>query len=320
MWKDLEHFDDGGEPFARPWTDGEHPKVIVAEIASRPALAGHVIAFANEKGGVGKSTLAFHCAVALAHAGHRVIALDLDWRQSTLERSLSFREGTARVLGAALPMPAHAVLTKPCTAQLYQEIARLDAGADYIVLDAPGADCPIFRRAVAMADTLVTPINASFIDLQVLGRIDPITGRPGQSSCFGATVAGLRRERHRSGFGPIDWLVAKNRVRHTERRQIGRIDTALAALAEQQDFRIGRGLTERVAYRELLQFGLTHLDLPLLPENARANKSTLAEIEGLLKQLALDGPGALCVTTAAPRVRTSPRVRAAYREALAAAL
>ncbi|WP_374405276.1 division plane positioning ATPase MipZ [Pelagerythrobacter sp.] len=305
----------------RRWSDGEHPGVILADIASRPSLAGHVITFANEKGGVGKSTLAFHCAIALAHAGHRVVALDLDWRQSTLDRGLSFREGTVRILGTGLPMPAHAVLTRPCTAQLYQELARLDARADYIVLDAPGADCPIFRRAVAMADTLVTPVNASFIDLQALGQVDPVSGRAQGPSCFADTVAGLRRERERRGRGPIDWVVAKNRVRNTERRHIGRIDAALATLSQHHDFRVGEGLAERVAFRELFQFGLTHLDLELLPEIARAHPGTLAELEKLLGSLALDPPRpARRIAPAAPRARSSPRTRAAYREALVAVL
>lgn len=321
MWKDVEdNTDADGVAAECRWTDGEHPGVVMADIASRPALPGHVITFANEKGGVGKSTLAFHCAVALAHAGHRVVALDLDWRQSTLDRGLSFREGTARILGTALPMPAHAVLTHPCTAQLYQEIARLDARADYIVLDPPGSDCPIFRRAVAMADTLVTPINASFVDLQVLGQVDPVSGEANNPGYFGRTVAGLRRERDRRGRGPIDWLVAKNRVRTTERRHIGRIDAALSTLSQQHDFRVGQGLAERVAFRELFQFGLTHLDLELLPEIARASARTLAEVERLLGALELSPRQPTRAAHAAPQARTSPRTRAAYREALAAAL
>ncbi|USA40336.1 division plane positioning ATPase MipZ [Pelagerythrobacter marinus] len=319
MWKELgpDGCNDGAAP---RWTDGEHPQVVMADALAHP-LPGHVIAFANEKGGVGKSTLAFHTAVALARAGHRVVAIDLDRRQSTLESSFAAREGTARVVGVDLPMPMHAVLNRHCAAQLQQEVARLDARADYVVLDAPGADCPIFRRAVALAHTLVTPINPSFVDLQVIGRIDPVSGRPGPASAFGRTVAALREERRGRELAPLDWIVAKNRVRSCERRQIDRIDSALSALAGHHEFRVACGLSERVAFRELFQFGLTHLDLPQLPDMTRASRTTTAEIEELIDDLLgadRRGPGRSRRAAATP-VRTSGRARAAYREALAAA-
>jgi chromosome partitioning protein len=48
----------------------------------------HYIVFANEKGGTGKSTTAVHTAIALASAGHRDGALDLDGRQRTMTRYL----------------------------------------------------------------------------------------------------------------------------------------------------------------------------------------------------------------------------------------
>lgn len=320
MWKEIDDRQSEGVVTGRRWTDGEHPEVVVGDIAARPPTTGRVITFANEKGGVGKSTLAFHCAIALAHAGHRVVALDLDSRQATLERGLAFREATAKILGLALPMPAHAVLSRPCAAQLHQELLRLDARADYIVLDAPGTDCRIFRRAVAMANTLVTPINASFVDLPVLGHVDPVSGLAGRSGAFADTVVALRRERERQGLRPIDWLVAKNRVRHCERRHIGRIDTALATLAGQKDFRIVHGLTERVAFRELFQFGLTHLDLALIPGVARASAETVGEVATLLGEFVREVPRVRRRAPAAPPARTSARARAAYREALSAAL
>lgn len=319
VWKEIGEQSEE-VAFGRRWTDGEHPHVVVADIASRPPTTAHVITFANEKGGVGKSTLAFHCAVALAHAGHRVVALDLDSRQATLERGLSFREGTAKILGTALPTPAHAVLSRPCAAQLAQELRRLDARADYVILDAPGTDCRIFRRAVAMANTLVTPINASFVDLPVLGQVDPVSGIAGRSGSFADTVVALRTERERQSLRPIDWLVAKNRVRQSERRHIGRIDAALATLAAQKGFRIVQGLTERVAFRELFQFGLTHLDLPLIPGVARASTDMVGEVNALLGEFVQRVPASRRPTAPVPQARTSARARAAYREALSAAV
>ncbi|GAA4036246.1 division plane positioning ATPase MipZ [Parerythrobacter jejuensis] len=269
-------------------SDGEHPSVILADIKNRRKLPGKVVTFANEKGGVGKSTLAFHCAIALADMGQRVVAIDLDRRQRTLHRVLQYREGTATSLAVDLPMPSHSVLERPCAAQLWQEILRLDSKADFIVIDAAGADSPVFRRAIAMADTLVTPVNASFLDLELLGRHSPVTGAVSNSGCFASLVTDLREERARIGQGPIDWIVTKNRVRHAERRQIERVDEALEKLAIRHDFRIGRGLSERVAFRELFQFGLTHLDLKHLPGLARMQASTASEIEALIEDLALE--------------------------------
>ena len=268
--------------------DGEHPRVVVADIAHRPKLPGHIITFANEKGGVGKSTLAFHAAIALAARGQRVVAIDLDRRQRTLQRVLSYREGTATNLGVSLPMPAYSVLDRPGAAQLWQEILRLDGRPDFIVIDAAGADSPIFRRAVAMADTLVTPINSSFLDLELLGRHNPISGAVHETGCFGALVESLREERESAGLGRMDWSVIKNRVRHTERKQAERIDDALHKLAIRHDFRIGHGLSERVAFRELFQFGLTHLDLKHLPGMARIKANTADEINGLIDGLSLE--------------------------------
>lgn len=298
--------------------DGEHPRVVLADIASRPRLPGHVITFANEKGGVGKSTLAFHCAVALADRGQRVVAIDLDRRQRTLHRVLRYRQGTATNLNVDLPMPATGVLERPCAAQLWQEIQRLDARADFVVIDAAGADSAIFRRAVAMADTLVTPVNSSFVDLELLGRHNPVTGGVSEAGCFGALVTALREERERCGLGRTDWTVVKNRVRHTERKQAERIDEALHKLAIRYDFRIGNGLSERVAFRELFQFGLTHLDLKHLPGMARVKASTAQEVETLVQDLALELQPPRAGKTHRSAAKVLKSTSEAYGEALTA--
>lgn len=307
--------DVGGTPAAVTAHD-EAPQVIVSDIVHRPHLPGHIITFANEKGGVGKSTLAFHCAVALADRGQRVVAIDLDRRQRTMQRVLRYREATATSLGVDLPMPAHAVLERPCAAQLWQEIQRLDARADFIVIDAAGADSPIFRRALAIADTLVTPVNASFVDLELLGRHNPVTGTVNQSGCFSELVSSIRDERQNAGLSRTDWVVIKNRVRHTERKQAERIGEALHKLAIANDFRIGHGLSERVAFRELFQFGLTHLDLRHLPGMARMKASTAEEIESLLEDLALDLSEHRKARPSRPQPKVLKSTREAYDDAL----
>jgi chromosome partitioning protein len=268
-------------------TDGEHPAVIVGDIASRPRPRGHVITLANEKGGVGKSTLAFHLCVALCDAGYRVAAIDLDRRQQTLARGLAHRTGTARRLGIALPTPAYVVLQQPSGAMLHQEIARVGWDCDYVIIDAPGHDSPIGRRAIAMADTLVTPVNGSFVDIELLGQFDPVTLRFKQVGYFAGLVAALSDERLRQRMPRIDWLVAPNRVRQGFSRNQQSVDSALRRLAPRAGFRLAAGLSERVAYRELALLGLTHLDLKRIPQFAKAGGRANHEVLRLVSDLAL---------------------------------
>ena len=320
MWKRTDS-DADAITSDRSRFDGEAPGKVLGDIAPRPRLAPHVITFANEKGGVGKSTLAFHIAVALAHAGQKVVAIDLDRRQRTLERGLSYRQGTACNLGIALPSPHYSVLDYPSTAALYQTINRLGPDADFVIFDAAGADSPIFRRVVALADTLIAPINASFLDLELLGRLNPVNGVPERAGCFGQTVSELREEKLARKMGLIEWIVVKNRVRAAEKRHIGRIDDALERLSISHDFRIAQGLSERVAFRELFQFGLTHLDLDLIPDMIRPQASSRDEIHALIADLGLTVEAREAVGGSTRRnARVLKRTRQDFRAALNAVL
>ena len=133
----------------------------------------HFIVFANEKGGTGKSTTAVHTAVALAASGHRVGALDLDSRQRTMTRYLENRDATMRRLEKTLPQADYAVLEDQSEAALEAAIEALSANADVIVIDTPGRDDAIARAAILKADTLVTPMNDSFVDLDLIGQVHP---------------------------------------------------------------------------------------------------------------------------------------------------
>jgi len=265
--------------------DGEHPAVVVADIVSRPRGPARIITVANEKGGVGKSTLAFHLAVALADTGHKVLAVDLDRRQQSLSRALMARGGTAKRLGVRLPLPRHLLLQQHSGAQLCQELARAGWDCDYVVIDAPGHDSPIARRAIAMADMLVSPVNSSFVDLELLGRFHPVTHKLTGPGCFAAMVAELRAARAEAGMAALDWLVVLNRKRRETSHNQGKIDSALRRVSQRMDFRLGSGLHERVAYRELVLLGLTHLDLHRIPELARAKGLAAAEVMQLLDDL-----------------------------------
>lgn len=265
--------------------DGEHPRVVVADIASRPRGNARIITVANEKGGVGKSTLAFHLAVALADCGHKVLAVDLDRRQQSLSRALVARGGTAKRLGVRLPLPRELLLLQHSGAHLCQELARAGWDCDYVVIDAPGQDAPVVRRAIAMADMLVSPINPSFVDLGLLGQFHPVTNKLTGPGCFAAMVLELREARAEAGLPQLDWLVMQNRKRRDGSHNQGKVDSALRRLAQRFDFRVGAGLSERVAYRDLVPMGLTQLDLHRLPDLPRARSGANGEVRQLLDDL-----------------------------------
>jgi chromosome partitioning protein len=275
--KDVHNWDIGGE----------HPDVIVREVASRRRPNGHVIVFANEKGGVGKSTLAFHTAVALANAGRRVAVIDLDQCQATLSQALTNREATSRLLKIDLPTPRHVRLTQQSGAMLSQEIARIGSDCSHVLIDVAAGDSPIARRAVAMADTLVTPVNSSFADLDLLGQFDATSMRLKRMGHFARLVLALREAGEARGMTAPDWVVMPNRYRRTGSNNDVRFNKALQLLARKAGFRLGQGLGERVAYRELFLFGLTHLDLKLIPKLAKMKATARDEVEQLVADLHL---------------------------------
>lgn len=266
---------------------GEHPSVVVRDVASRPRHHGHLIVFANEKGGVGKSTLAFHTAVALADAGHKVACIDLDYAQATLSRALTNREATCRLLKTWLPTPRHTALSFASGAYLSQEIARIGSDCDFIVLDAAGSDTPITRRAIAMADTLATPVNCSFADLDLLGQFDAHNLRLTRLGHFSRLVRALNGARRDLKMPVADWIVLPNRHRRGGSNNETQTRDALLELSQKAGFRLGQGLGERVAYRELFLFGLTHIDLKRIPKLARVKAFARSEIEQLLTDMRL---------------------------------
>jgi chromosome partitioning protein len=312
--------DDYTRPCESPERN-EHPSVVLRDLAARRRPHGHVIAFANEKGGVGKSTFAFHCALALTHLDLRVLVIDCDRRQQSLHRLLEARDGTVRALKVELPQPKHVVLEQQSGALLSQEIERVGAGCDFVLLDLAGHDSPLARRAIALANTVVTPINCSPTDLDALGRINAVSRRFREASPFAAIVTALRDECLALGNPAFDWVVAKNRVRRCEHRLLASIDQNLATMARHLGFRTIDGLTERVSYRELMPFGLTQLDLKLIPDLPPARSANLRELRQLIEGLRLPRPGPAAQVRRVARDFAPILARSAqsFREALSAA-
>lgn len=247
----------------------------------------HIIVFANEKGGTGKSTTAVHTAVALASTNHIVSALDLDTRQKTLTRYLDNREATARRRQIELPSPKHATLNLMTPAGLDQEIARLGHGADFVVIDTPGRDDPVSRAAIARADTIVTPINDSFVDLDLIGQVDAETFKVKRPSFYAELIWDLRKERARADGTTVDWIVLRNRLQHIDAHNMRRVGQALGELSKRVGFRTISGLGERVIYRELFPKGLTLLDVEAIGGIGLSHIAARQELRELIAGLAL---------------------------------
>src|SRR5215510_10853217 len=248
-----------------------NPSIVQSQPARQPGRA-HVLVIGNEKGGSGKSTTALHIAVALLGQGARVATLDLDARQATLGRYVENRAAYAKRRAVALPMPVHLAVplsTLPDRAAAEaDEKARFDAAleqvidqVDFVIIDTPGSDTHLSRLAHTWADTLLTPLNDSFIDLDLLARVDPDTLKIVRPSIYAEAVWKQRQLRAVKGGRPVDWVVMRNRLSSIAARNKRDMATVLEALAKRIGFRVAAGLSEGVIYKELFLNGLTLLDL-----------------------------------------------------------
>lgn len=256
----------------------------------------HIIVVGNEKGGSGKSTVSMHVSVALARMGWRVGAMDLDLRQLSFGRYIENRRSFMAREAADLPCPdflplpevgAELTGTARDDARMSAALEKLQAHADFILIDCPGSHTRLSQFAHSVADTLITPINDSFIDFDLLARTDPDTGRVISPSIYSEMVWNARRNRAAAGLKPLDWVVLRNRMGTTAMHNKRKVGDALEELSKRIRFRIAPGFSERVIFRELFPKGLTLLDLPDLGAGALtmshvAARQELREVLGVL--------------------------------------
>jgi chromosome partitioning protein len=262
-----------------------------------------VIVLGNEKGGSGKSTAAMHLIVALLRDGYRVGAIDLDARQATLSNYLAARAAFAQARGIALPLPlseavarsdadSRAAAEAAETARFDAALARL-ADCDIVVIDCPGADTFLSRLGHARADTLVTPINDSFVDFAMLAKVDPDKHDVVHPSIYSEMVWEARKRRFARDRGRIDWIVMRNRLGSTEARNKRDVGATLDALAKRIGFRTVKGFGERVIFRELYLQGLTLMDMReagLGIQMAMSHVAARAEVRALVGAIRKPAP------------------------------
>ncbi|HIJ37399.1 MAG TPA: AAA family ATPase [Rhodospirillaceae bacterium] len=226
----------------------------------------HIIVIGNEKGGTGKSTVAMHLVVALLKMKASVGSIDLDARQATLSRYVENRRRRSDA-GASLALPDHAAV--PPTddpardeASFLEILYRQSALHDVVVIDTPGSDHPLSRLGHSFAQTLVTPLNDSFIDLDVLGKVDPVSMKIQRPSHYSEMVWETKKQRALRGErAVVEWFVLRNRLATLDARNKREMERLLGELSKRIGFKQLGGLGERVIYRELFLEGLTLLDL-----------------------------------------------------------
>ncbi len=246
---------------------------MVTELLGPPLgpSAAHIIVLGNEKGGSGKSTTALHVIVGLLAQGVRVGSIDVDSRQATLTRYIENRRQTLEQASLSLAMPRHhrvprstaetvAAQQQEESERFLQSLSDLAAAHEYVVIDCPGSDSYLARLAHSYADTLITPINDSFVDLDLLARIDPETFKVVRPSLYSELVWDSRKRKALRSRGAIDWVVIRNRMSNLDAHNKRRVHDALAELEKRIGFRGLAGLSERVIYRELFLKGLTLFD------------------------------------------------------------
>lgn len=262
----------------------------------------HIIVVGNEKGGAGKSTVAMHVATALARMGHKIGCLDLDLRQKSLARYFTNRRAFMADQGLDLPTPSYVDLPEISKEEiapgenvfdhrLSAAVAGLEPESDFILIDCPGSHTRLSQVAHSLADTLITPLNDSFIDFDLLAHIgtdgETITG----PSIYSEMVWNARQLRAQAGLAPIDWVVVRNRLGAQNMVNKQKMESAVTKLSRRIGFRTAPGFNERVIFRELFPRGLTLLDLRDIGVE-RLNISNVAarqEMRDMIKALNLPG-------------------------------
>lgn len=267
-----------------------------------PNKSAYVVVVGNEKGGSGKSTTAVHIAIALLKAGQRVATIDLDSRQKSFTHYIENRRSWARRNNLALELPTHFYVDRvegvradeneaAEFASFSHTITLIEHSHDFVVIDTPGTDAYLMRLAHAMADTLITPLNDSFVDFDVLGTVDPQTYTLTGISHYAEMVREARRQRRRVDQEDTDWIVVRNRLSTLGSRNKRLLAEGLNELGLQLGFRCAEGFAERVIYREFFPRGLTALDtIDESTLGTRPNMSHITareEVQGLLATLRL---------------------------------
>lgn len=275
-------------------------------MAEATAMYPHVIVVGNEKGGCGKTTLSLHIVMSLLHKGYRVATVDLDVRQRSFTQFLQNRRDYAMKHKINLPFPQH-FLVHPSEHDSKEKaeteeserfahcVEKAGQNCDVLLVDSPGSDSYLSRVAHSYADTIITPINDSFVDLSVIADIDEKNYQMKSSGIYSAMVWEAKKQKASRSLGEIQWVVLRNRLSTLDARNKRHVHDALQHASNRLGFLVADGLCERVIYREMYLKGLSlpdllheKIDIPLRIGHVGARQELREFIEFLKKNTALD--------------------------------
>ncbi len=261
-----------------------------------------IIVFGNEKGGSGKSTTAIHVAIALCYQNKNVGIIDLDIRQKSMLRFLENRSDFCRKQKSDLPRPTFYKIdqsSKDSKAESNSEeekrfadaLTTLEETCDFLIIDCPGGISNYVKMAHTVADILVTPMNDSLVDFDLLAKIEASTGRVVGPSIYSEMVWECRQIRASAKHPPIDWIILRNRISHVFSKNKHQVGNSLKNLSKRIGFRLNTGFSERVIFKELFLSGLTLLDLEKMADwqPTLSHISARQEMRMLLAGLNLNG-------------------------------
>lgn len=259
----------------------------------------HVIVIGNEKGGAGKTTTTVHLIVYLLNLNFKVASIDADVRQQSLTRYLENRKNTQEKKQTKIFLPNHFIahestlsnIGERCQeeadrfATLYNQAAK---DADFIIIDTPGTNSNLSLIAHSYADTIITPMNDSFLDLDILARVDPDKMDIAKLSHYSQVIWQQKMQKAKNTGKELNWVIVRNRLGTTDAINKRNVGTVLDKLAKRIGFKVAQGFSERVIFRELFLHGLTLLDLHINKLNINVTLSHLAakhELREFLKSL-----------------------------------
>lgn len=233
----------------------------------------YIFVVGNEKGGAGKTTCSMHLIAGMMDKGLRVASIDTDCRQHSLTRYLQNRDAyNNKNPDKSVPVPKHFLLKESYAAHSLDKekeeaesfessLAEAKKYANVIVIDTPGSHSFLSCLAHSHADTVVTPINDSFLDIDVMAKVSSDDLSVVEPSIYSQMIWEQKMERAKRDRGSINWIVMRNRLSNIDATNKRHVAEVLDRLAKRISFQVAPGFSERVIFRELFLQGLTLLDL-----------------------------------------------------------